>query len=102
MEHLKAEPEFARTKMAKQPRRKRELIGGLRWAATSYGWSSKVFREVIDTLRTFNVLSEDEQVWLNTVGPDVLPKDIEQKFRKHVRLEQRRRKETGRRRDLMA
>src|SRR5437867_8402727 len=43
-EHLAAEPEFAHTKLATPPRRKRELLGGLRWAATSYGWSTKVFQ----------------------------------------------------------
>ncbi len=52
-EHFESEPEFARTKLANPPRRKRELIGGLRWAATSYGWSRKVFQDVIDTLRHF-------------------------------------------------
>ena len=89
-EHIKSEPEFARTKLANPPRKKRELIGGLRWAATSYGWSRKVFQDVIDTLRHFHVLSDDEWTWLNTVGPDVLPKNLEREWRKRVRLQQRR------------
>lgn len=94
-EHFESEPEFARTKLANPPRRKRELIGGLRWAATSYGWSRKVFQDVIDTLRHFHVLSDDEWTWLNTVGPDVLPKNLEREWRKRIRLEQRRRVEKG-------
>jgi len=88
LEQLNAEPEFARTKMAKPPRRTRALIGGLRWSATSFGWSKKVFGEVIDTLRYFNVIAEDEYAWLKTVGPDVLRKDMERKWRQQVRAEQ--------------
>ena len=92
IQHVSAEAEFARTKMARPPRRQRELIGGIRWAATSYGWSRKVFREVIDTLRHFRVLSNDEWEWLNTVGPDVLSKELEREWRKRVRLSERRRR----------
>jgi hypothetical protein len=35
--------------------------------------------------------SDDEWTWLNTVGPDVLPKNLEREWRKRVRFEQRRR-----------
>jgi hypothetical protein len=87
-EQLNADPEFARTKMAKSPRRRRALVGGLRWSSTSFGWSKKVFGEVIDTLRYFKVIDEDEHLWLKTVGPDVLPKDLERKWRLHVRAAQ--------------
>jgi hypothetical protein len=89
LEQLNAEPEFARTKTAKPPSRRRALVGGLRWSATSFGWSKKVFEEVIDTLRYFNVITEDEHTWLKVVGPDVLPKDLERKWRQHMRAEQR-------------
>ena len=88
--HLSEEPEFAHTKMAAPPRRKRELAGGIRWAATSYGWSRKVFREVIDTLRTFRVLSDDEWEWLKTVGPDVLRDDLKREWRRQIKLSDRR------------
>ncbi len=84
-ENLAEEPEFAHTKLATPPRRKRDIIGGIRWAATSYGWSKKVFEEVIDTLRTFSVLSEDEWHWLKTVGPHVLQPDLKRKWRKHMK-----------------
>jgi hypothetical protein len=89
-EHLNGEPEFAHTKLATPPRRKRNLIGGIRWAATSYGWSQKVFQEVIDTLRGFKVLSEDEWQWLKTVGPDVLQEDLKREWQKHVKAHERR------------
>jgi hypothetical protein len=85
IENLAEEPEFAHTKLAMPPRRKRDLIGGIRWAATSYGWSRRVYDEVIDTLRTFSVLSEDEWHWLKTVGPDVLRPDLKRKWRKHMK-----------------
>lgn len=83
--HLNAEPEFLRTKAGTPPRRKRRLVGGLRWAATSYGWSDKVFREVIDTLRYFRTLARDEWEWLNAVGPHVLEADLERKWQDHVK-----------------
>lgn len=79
------DPELVRTKSASPPRRKRELIGGLRWAATSYGWSDSVFREVIDTLRRFRVLAGDESGWLKTVGAQVLPPNTELEWQKRVR-----------------
>ena len=84
------QPEFARTRTARPPSRRRPLIGGLRWAATSYGWSDKVFREVIEVLRLFRVLADDEWSWLNRIGPHVLTKDLERKWRKHVKLNERR------------
>ena len=89
-EHIAAEPEFARTKKATPPQRKRQLLGGFRWAATSYGWSARVFEEVIETLRHFRVLSNDEWSWLRTVGPDVLPKALEREWRKRVRMAKQR------------
>jgi hypothetical protein len=95
-ENLAEEPEFAHTKLAMPPRRKRDIIGGIRWAATSYGWSRKVFEEVIDTLRTFSVLSEDEWHWLKTVGPDVLQPDLKRKWRKHMKAHSQPRKPEGR------
>jgi hypothetical protein len=88
-EGIREEPEFARTKMATPPRRKRQLIGGIRWAATSYGWSRKVFREVIDTLRALSVLSEDEWQWLKTVGPDVLREDIKREWQRRMKAYER-------------
>jgi len=90
--HVSDEPEFAHTKLALAPRRKRQLIGGIRWAATSYGWSRKVFLEVIDTLRVFSALSEDEWQWLKTVGPDVLRDDLKREWRQHMKADERRRK----------
>jgi hypothetical protein len=84
--HMSAEPEFARMKKAPPPARRRRVIGGLRWAATSYGWSDRVFRQVIDTLHHFRLLADDEVSWLKTIGPQVLSKDLERKWRKHVRL----------------
>ncbi|HEV2217304.1 MAG TPA: hypothetical protein VGV88_06995 [Candidatus Dormibacteraeota bacterium] len=89
-EQMEAEPEFARTRTARAPAKVRPLIGGLRWAATSYGWTDKLFGEVIDLLRHFRVLADDEWTWLNTIGPHVLTKDMERKWRKHVRLNERR------------
>jgi hypothetical protein len=89
-ERLSEEPEFAHTKKATPPRRKRDLIGGIRWAATSYGWSRRVFQEVIDTLRTLSVLSEDEWQWLKTVGPDVLRADLKREWRRRVKEYERR------------
>lgn len=87
--HISEEPEFAHTKMARPPRRKREFIGGLRWAATSYGWSNEVFHEVVGTLRHFRLLSRDEFDWLSAVGPDVLPEQLERDWRKHITQRQR-------------
>lgn len=84
------EPELVRTRTARAPAKRRHLIGGLRWAATSYGWSDKTFREVIDVLRHFRVLADDEWSWLNTIGPHVLTKDLERKWRKHMRLTDKR------------
>jgi hypothetical protein len=84
--HMSAEPEFERTKKARPPARRRRVLGGLRWAATSYGWSDKVFKEVIDTLHHFRLLADDEVRWLKTIGPQVLSKDLERKWRKHVRI----------------
>ena len=96
-EHVSAEPEFAHTKLAKPPRRKRHLIGGIRWAATSYGWSRKVFQEVIDTLQGFKVISADEWEWLKTVGPDVLREDLKSEWQRRLKAHERRpRREVGR------
>jgi hypothetical protein len=95
-DNLAEEPEFAHTKLAMPPRHKRDIIGGIRWAATSYGWSKKVFEEVIDTLRTFSVLSEDDWHWLKTVGPDVLQPDMKRKWRKHVKAHGQPREPQGR------
>ena len=85
MEHLKTESEFARTRTATPPRRRRRLLGGIRWAATSYGWPDPVFHQVIDTLRHFRVLASDEWEWLNAVGPRVLKPDLERKWQEHMR-----------------
>ncbi len=96
--HISEEPEFAHTKLAKPPRRKRDVMGGIRWAATSYGWSQKVFQEVIDTLRGFKVLSEDEWQWLKTVGPDVLREDLKREWQRRLKAHKRHaRREVGRR-----
>ena len=84
-EFLKGESEFARTKMASPPRRRRQLVGGIRWASTSFGWSDQVFYELIDTLRHFRVLAGDEWEWLNTVGPQVLAPDLERKWQAQMR-----------------
>ncbi len=86
--YLEAEPEFARTKLAKPPRRRRALVSGLRWAATTYGWSSRMFREIIDTLQAAEVLSVDEAEWMKIVGPTALQEKLVRPWRKHV--EQRR------------
>lgn len=94
--NLQAEPEFARTKLAMPPRRKRALVGGLRWAATTYGWSTRVFREIIDTLQAADVLSGDEADWMKIVGPTALQEKLVRPWRKHVKAEQRR--EQGRER----
>jgi hypothetical protein len=94
-DNLAEEPEFAHTKLAVRPRRKRDLIGGIRWAATSYGWLRRVYDEVIDTLRTFSVLSEDEWHWLRTVGPDVLRSDLKRNWRRHMKAHEQPRKAEG-------
>lgn len=75
-EHLDQESEFARLNHYKLPRRRRKLLGGLRWAATVYGWPDSVFREVVGSLRTFRVLRSDEWEWLNLAGSVVLPAEI--------------------------
>jgi len=95
-EHIAAEPEFANTKKATPPHNKRRLLGGIRWAATSYGWSARVFEELIETLHHFRVLSNDEWSWLRTVGPDVLPREIEREWRKRVRMARQRERRTKR------
>lgn len=87
---LQTEPEFARTKLAKAPHGRRALVGGLRWAATTYGWSSRVFREIIDTLQAADVLSSDEAEWMKIVGPTALQEKLVRPWRKHVRAEQHR------------
>ncbi len=90
--HLQEEPEFARTKLAKPPRRKRDLVGGLRWAAATYGWSTRVFGEIIDTLQAAGVLYVDEAEWMRIVGPTALQEKLASEWRKRVRAEQRRRR----------
>jgi hypothetical protein len=83
-EQLNAESEFARTKTASAPHRRRQLIGGIRWAAASYGWPDNVFREVVDTLRHYRVLANDEWEWLIAVGPQVLEPDLESQWRRRI------------------
>src|SRR5260370_37637529 len=93
-EYIAAQAEFGRTKKATPPHNKRRLLGGIRWAATSYGWSPRVFEELIETLHQFRVLSNDEWSWLRTVGPDVLPKDLEREWRKRVTMAKQRERRT--------
>lgn len=88
--YLQSEPEFARTKLAKPPHGRRPLVGGLRWAATTYGWSSRVFREIIDTLQAADVLSVDEAEWMKIVGPTALQEKLLSPWRKHVQAEHQR------------
>jgi hypothetical protein len=91
-EQIDGEPEFARTQVAGPPRRKRPLLGGLRHAATWYGWSDRVFQEVTDTLVGFRILSKEEGVWLKATGPGALTDDIKTKLAKHRKAERRREK----------
>jgi hypothetical protein len=79
-EHVKDEPEFAHLKRFDPPRRKRQLLSGVRWAATWYGWSDRVFEEVLDSLLGFRVLSKEEWTWLMKVGPTVLSERVKGEF----------------------
>src|SRR4030081_2823802 len=47
-ERMNEDPEFARTQSVDPPRRRRRVLGRLRYAAVWYGWSDRVFQEVID------------------------------------------------------
>jgi hypothetical protein len=86
------DPEFARTQLAVPPRRRRALIGALRYAATWHGWPNKVFEEVIEVLFHFHAISKGEWEWMKAVGPQALPDKVERGLRKHQRAEQRRKK----------
>jgi len=71
-DHIKQEPEIAATQRARAPKRRRELLRRLRWAATRYEWPPEVFGQVIDTLHGVHALSDEETQWLTAVGPDAL------------------------------
>jgi hypothetical protein len=86
------DPEFARTQLAVPPRRRRALIGALRYAATWYGWPHRVFEEVIEVLFQFHAISKGEWEWMKAVGPQALPDKVERGLRKHQRAERRREK----------
>ena len=89
--HMRQELEFKQTKRALPPERKREVVGRIRWAATSYGWSRSVFRQVVDTLQALRLLSESESGWLRTVGPAVIRNDLKGELQKRVKLAERER-----------
>jgi hypothetical protein len=89
-ELMRDEPEFAQTQLIDPPRRKRPLLGGLRYAATWYGWSDRVFQEIIETLVGFRILSKEEGTWLTAIGPGALSEDLRGKFAKHRTAERRR------------
>lgn len=90
-EHMSSEPEFAQTRLVDPPRRKRHLLGGLRYAANWYGWKDSVFQEMIDTLVGLRVLSREEGTCLTAVGPGALSDDVRSGLAKHRKAERRRR-----------
>ncbi|MEA2644617.1 MAG: hypothetical protein QOG08_1643 [Chloroflexota bacterium] len=90
-DHVSSEPEYAQTRLVDPPRRKRQLLGGLRYAANWYGWSDRVFQEIIDTLVGHRVLSKEEGTWLTAVGPGALSDDVRSGLAKHRKAERRRR-----------
>jgi hypothetical protein len=89
-ERMNEDPEFARTQSVEPPRRKRRVLGRLRYAAVWYGWSDRVFQEVTDTLLGFGALSEEEGTWLKTIGPGAVAEDLKSKLAKHRKAERRR------------
>src|SRR5260221_6529879 len=89
-ERMNEDPEFARTQSVDQPRRKRWVLGRLRYAAVWYGWSDRVFQEVTDTLLGFGALSKEEGRWLKTIGPGAITEDLKSKLAKHRKAERRR------------
>jgi len=91
-EGIHGDPEFARTQQAIAPRRQRRLIGALRYAATLYGWPTKVYEEVIEVLFHLHSISKAEWEWMKAVGPQAWPERIERDFRKYQRAERRRKK----------
>jgi hypothetical protein len=91
-ESVQGDPEFARTQLAVAPSRQRRLIGALRYAATWYGWSNRVFEEVIEVLFHTRAISKAEWEWMKAVGPQAWPEHIERDFRKHQTAERRRKK----------
>jgi hypothetical protein len=97
-ERINEEPEFARTQVVDPPRRKRPLLGGLRYAAIWYGWPDRVFQEIADTLVGFRILSKEEGVWLKAIGPGALTEDLKSKLAKHRKAERRREKSARARR----
>lgn len=90
-EHMSSEPEFAQTRLVEPPRRKRRLLGGLRYAANWYGWSDRVFEEVTDTLLGYRILSKEEAAWLKAIGPGALSEQVRSGLAKHRKAERRRR-----------
>jgi hypothetical protein len=80
-------PEFLRLQSVEPPKRRRRLLGGLRWAAAIYEWPDDVFEEIIDTLRGLRVLSVDEHKWLKTIGFDVLPTNGRDELLERIRRE---------------
>jgi hypothetical protein len=84
LKHIKDEPEFDRTRLAQAPVRKRELVGRIRWAATSYDWSPKTFEQVIDTMHGLGVITSDERAWINKAGPAALQEDLMRDWQRHV------------------
>jgi hypothetical protein len=83
------DPEFARTQLAVPPRRRRALIGALRYAATWYGWPRRVFEEVIEVLFHFHAISKGEWEWMKSVGPQAWSEQVERGVRKRQRAERR-------------
>jgi hypothetical protein len=91
-EHVQEEPEFAHMKRFDPPRRKRELLSSVRWAATWYGWSDRVFEEVLDSLLGLRVLSREEWTWLMKVGPTVLSERVKRNLTRRRQSMRRRAK----------
>lgn len=78
-----ADPEFARVNSAPPPRRRRRVLGQLRWSATWYDWSNEVFLQVVEFLRGSRTISAEEGDWLEAVGPYVLREDMKRDLQNH-------------------
>jgi len=82
--HIRDEPEFNQTRVTPLPARKRDLIGRIRWAGTSYGWSNATFEQVVDTMHAIGVLANDELTWAKKAGPASLPDEVRQDWQRHL------------------
>jgi hypothetical protein len=84
LKHVKDEPEFDRTRLAQAPVRKRELVGRIRWAATSYDWPPKTFEQVVDTMQGLGFITSDERAWIKETGPAALQEELKRDWQAHV------------------